>query len=352
MVRLVGLEPTTGKTPVDFKPTAYANFATAAPATRLTENNTVVGRHGPLDSMVRRILACWHRMTNVKNYGITFFTVALAGAAIFLCDPSTGQSPRPNSSSQPAYLGFDRDIYPGDQAFASLRKTFTFTSYWLGPPPGEKTTTWLGKREFLRNAGFGFLVLYRGRESREFRKDADGPEKGAMDARAAVAAANKEGFPAETIIFLDIEEGGRLSATYHAYLHAWLDGLARGGYRAGVYCSGMPAQEPGGVTILTADDIRAHADKREIAIFVYNDECPPAPGCVFPARAPLPATSGVSYAGAWQYAQSPRRKEFTASCSPGYGANGNCYSPGDKNNMWDLDVDTALSADPSQGGLQ
>ena len=31
LVRLVGLEPTTGKTPVHFKPTAYANFATAAP---------------------------------------------------------------------------------------------------------------------------------------------------------------------------------------------------------------------------------------------------------------------------------------------------------------------------------
>jgi hypothetical protein len=31
MVRLVGLEPTTGVTPVSFKPTAYANFATAAP---------------------------------------------------------------------------------------------------------------------------------------------------------------------------------------------------------------------------------------------------------------------------------------------------------------------------------
>jgi hypothetical protein len=40
MVRLVGLEPTTGKTPVDFKPTAYANFATAAPATRPIENIT------------------------------------------------------------------------------------------------------------------------------------------------------------------------------------------------------------------------------------------------------------------------------------------------------------------------
>ena len=31
LVRLVGLEPTTGKTPADFKPAAYANFATAAP---------------------------------------------------------------------------------------------------------------------------------------------------------------------------------------------------------------------------------------------------------------------------------------------------------------------------------
>ena len=31
LVRLVGLEPTTGKSPADFKPAAYAIFATAAP---------------------------------------------------------------------------------------------------------------------------------------------------------------------------------------------------------------------------------------------------------------------------------------------------------------------------------
>jgi hypothetical protein len=41
MVRLVGLEPTTGKSPADFKPAAYANFATAAPGvTRQPQNNT------------------------------------------------------------------------------------------------------------------------------------------------------------------------------------------------------------------------------------------------------------------------------------------------------------------------
>ena len=46
MVRLVGLEPTTGKTPVDFKPTAYANFATAAPATRHPENSMATNLFG------------------------------------------------------------------------------------------------------------------------------------------------------------------------------------------------------------------------------------------------------------------------------------------------------------------
>ncbi len=258
-------------------------------------------------------------------------------------------APAAAASPKTAQLGFDRDIYPGDAAFPVLRKTFAFTSFWLSPPPGEKVTTWLGKRDLLRRDGFGFLVLYRGRDSREFKKTADGPAKGSLDGQAAAAAAKKQGFPAGTIIFLDIEEGGRLPAPYHAYLHAWLDVLAKNGYRAGVYCSGMPAKEPGGVTILTADDIRANAGNREFVFFVYNDACPPSPGCAYPGAAPAPSGSGVDYAQAWQYAQSPRRKEFTASCPPGYHANGNCYGPGDASSTWDLDIDTAYSADPSNG---
>jgi hypothetical protein len=246
-------------------------------------------------------------------------------------------------------LGFDRNLYPGDAAFPTLRQTFAFTSYWLNAPPGEKTNTWIGKRAFLVKSGFGFLVLFRGRDSHEFKKGPDGPAKGSLDAEAAAAAAKKEGFPAGTIIFLDIEEGGRLSATYHAYLQAWLDGLARSRYRAGVYCSGMPAKESGGVTILTADDIRANGGSREFVFFVFNDACPPSPGCVFPSTAPSVASSGVAYAQAWQYAQSPRRKEFTARCPAGYNRNGNCYSPNDASHEWDLDADTATSADPSNG---
>ena len=100
-----------------------------------------------------------------------------------------------------AYMGFDRDVYPGDAAFSTLRKIFQFTGYWLSPPPAEKATTWIGKRDFLRNSGFGFLVLFRGRLSHEFKKGSDGPEKGSLDAAAAAAASKKKVSPQEQSFF-------------------------------------------------------------------------------------------------------------------------------------------------------
>jgi hypothetical protein len=44
MVRLVGLEPTTGKSPADFKPAAYANFATAAPGVTRQQQDSTPGQ--------------------------------------------------------------------------------------------------------------------------------------------------------------------------------------------------------------------------------------------------------------------------------------------------------------------
>lgn len=43
-MRLVGVEPTTGKSPADFKPAAYANFATAAPGVYAQFQNTTRGK--------------------------------------------------------------------------------------------------------------------------------------------------------------------------------------------------------------------------------------------------------------------------------------------------------------------
>src|SRR5713226_1342901 len=140
------------------------------------------------------------------------------------------------AESKGSYLGFDRNIYPGDSSLPILRKSFAFTSYWLSPPPGEKTNTWKGKRNLLFSHGFGFLVLYRGRDSRELKSESEATAKGAEDGSAAAIAAKGEGFAAETIIFLDIEEGGRLPAAYHTYLSAWSEELKHAGFLAGVYC--------------------------------------------------------------------------------------------------------------------
>jgi hypothetical protein len=280
--------------------------------------------------------------------GLSFLSISVIASVLILfsCRAST----QPNSQAQQApraYLGFDLNIFPGKDALPALRKTFSFSSYWLSPPTGEKTNTWLGQRELLRSQGFGFLLLYLGPLNRELKNETAAVQKGILDARSAASVAKSEGFPAQAIIFLDIEEGGRLSTAYHAYLRAWASGLAEAGYRSGAYCSGIPLKEEPGVTITTADDIRAHTPLPDFVYFIFNDVCPPSPGCTYPQNLPSPAVGGILYASVWQYAQSPRRMDRTAHCAPGYHTDGNCYAPGDTAHAWSLDVDTATSSDPS-----
>jgi hypothetical protein len=288
--------------------------------------------------------------------GFAGLAISAVAAILILFSCSAGDQPAPQAQqvsqaqqAPRACLGFDLNIFPGKDALPVLRKTFAFAGYWLSPPPGEQNDTWVGngQREALRAQGFGFLLLYRGRASSDLKSDAVATEKGTGDARDAASVAKSEGFPAQAIIFLDIEEGGRLPADYHSYLHAWTAELGRSGYRAGAYCSGMPVKEGSTVTITTADDIRAHAPSPDFAFFVYNDACPPAPGCAFPRNPPAPSASGIPYALVWQFAQSPRRKEFTAHCPAGYHADGNCYAPGDTAHAWFLDVNVASTPDPS-----
>jgi Domain of unknown function (DUF1906) len=250
-------------------------------------------------------------------------------------------------AASPSFLGFDRNEYPGDENLKELQKTFSFTGYWLNNPPGTQSNSWAGKRSKLETEGFGFLVLFNGRVYRDLKKDA--AEIGKSDGQSAVAAAKREGFPPRTVIFLDQEEGGRLLSEQKAYLFAWIDEVARGGFRAGVYCSGIAVRESGGATITTARDIRESAGARSIAYWVTNDSCPPSPGCAAASGLASPRVSGIDFADVWQFAQSPRRKDVAAGCH-GYDENGSCYaSPtSTKQNLY-VDLNVAYSPDPSGG---
>ena len=265
----------------------------------------------------------------------------------------------PQSSAAPTYLGIARNTYPGDANLKALHQTFSYAGYWLNNPPGEKTNTWTGHRAAVESAGFGFLVLFNGRlyvelkptelKSAELKSVAYSTKLGNSDAQAAAAAAHREGFPAQTVIFLDQEQGGRMLPEQKAYIYAWVDAVTAAGFRAGIYCSGIPSEDDG--KVVTADDIRLHAGNRQIVYWSINDACPPSPGCAFPVNPPehppSPAASGVSFAEVWQFAQSPRRKDVAAHCS-NYSQDGECYAPGIPLALH-VDVNSATSPDPSHG---
>jgi Domain of unknown function (DUF1906) len=255
-----------------------------------------------------------------------------------------------SQAPQTAYLGFDRNDYPGDANLAVLRKTFAFAGYWLNNPPGANSNSWVGKRQRLETVGFGFLVLFNGRAYVEIKRNGNSNQLGGSDAAKAVASAKREGFPAGTIIFLDQEEGGRMLPEQRAYLHGWIDAVTAAGFGAGVYCSGIAFQESPSTTVITAEDIRQNAGGRKITYWVTNDACPPSPGCSFPKNPLLPSESRIVFADVWQYAQSPRRADFARGCPANYNPDGNCYPPGTSlAQHLHVDVETATSADPSHG---
>jgi hypothetical protein len=264
----------------------------------------------------------------------------------------------PNSSAQPTaqsgHLGFDRNDYPGDSNLKILRQTFSYSGYWLNHPPGAKTNSWTGKRKILQAAGFGFLVLFNGRTYAEIKSAGDAAKLGNSDAAAAVAAARAEGFPSQTIIFLDQEQGGRLLPEQRAYLHAWVDGVSAAQFAAGVYCSGIAAKEGSGASIVTAEDIRKNAGGRKIKYWVVNDACPPSPGCSVSREHLSAQSSGIVFAEVWQFSQSPKRSDFARGCPANYNKDGNCYPPGmvsakDPAQRLSVDLDVAASSDPSHG---
>src|SRR5271170_5258986 len=135
----------------------------------------------------------------------TSLPVLLLLAATICAQQSGPATAKPTSSAPAEPIGFDSNDYPGDDTLPLLRQHFAFAGYWLTNPPGAHRNGWLGRRYALLRNGFGFLVLANGKTDAEItrskRTGATPAALGARDAAAAVAAAQREHFPAHTIIF-------------------------------------------------------------------------------------------------------------------------------------------------------
>jgi hypothetical protein len=157
------------------------------------------------------------------------------------------------------HLGFDTHSYPGDRAMRAWRTEAGTPYEWVGyylPAPCHKDESWSGTRERLADMGWGVAVIYVGQQTWDGvkgpsraavrRAQRDGTlschrslvsgARGTAEADDAIARTAAEGFPAGTVIFLDIEYMDVTPPRMRQYYRAWTERvLAHGRYRPGFY---------------------------------------------------------------------------------------------------------------------
>lgn len=220
----------------------------------------------------------------------------------------------------------DSSGYPGDVLMADWKANspFKFTGFYLYPAANHNEGDWMAKRSTLVNQGWGILPIYVGKKdspkSPSFDTIAHAQAAGVSDAQEAVSDMQQAGFPMDTYIYHDIEDGAQssskpLSDEHIAYLQSFSNYIQNSSpYWMGVYCSYS----------LVADYVKAKLNDSRIRFWVFRLEYDDQHE--LPSTPPSPTSSGVSYASSWQLGQS---------ISATYGTH-----------SWTIDVDTSNYTDP------
>ena len=199
---------------------------------------------------------------NTGAFALLLLSAALLSACGGAAAPGLPVPSGPGEGDVPGARGvpgFDTREYPGDGVMEAWRESSPYR--WVGfylPAPCYTGTSWQGRRPALERMGWGLAVLFVGEQdwaddgSHAHEPEGDGParctranvtpERGAADARSAVAAAAAEGFGAGTVVYLDVERVESVSSALTAYVRAWFDTLlADGRYVPGLYAHGSNA---------------------------------------------------------------------------------------------------------------
>jgi hypothetical protein len=148
--------------------------------------------------------------------------VAQAAAAV------TGQqAPLADAQQEGKNMGFDTHTYPGDKTMTAWKNAPGAPYRWVGyylPSPCHKDKSWVGKRQKLVDMGWGLAVVYVGQQTwgrkpktltparmasliksgSTCNADLLGADRGTADGTDAIEVTEREGFPARSIVFLDI----------------------------------------------------------------------------------------------------------------------------------------------------
>ena len=188
-------------------------------------------------------------------------TVAQVAAAV------TGQdAPLADQEKAGRNLGFDTHTFPGEITMRAWKNEpgapYSWVGYYL-PSPCHKDASWTGKRQLLTDMGWGLAVVYVGqqtwgrnpkpvssaRAAQLIRTGTScnavllGADRGVADGKDAIAVATREGFPARSTVFLDVERMEKMPPAMRVYYRAWARTLlADGRYLPGVYVHAHNAQ--------------------------------------------------------------------------------------------------------------
>jgi len=145
------------------------------------------------------------------------------------------------------FAGFDTGSYPGDNVMTKwYGNPYVFTGFYLEAPCHSKPKfkPWMGHSQFLKQIGWGLVVVYVGRQATGCGSTKLTREQGLADATDAIAQATAEGFANGVRIFLDVELMDPISAKMLRYVRGWLAGILQNGrHKAGIYAHFRNAAE-------------------------------------------------------------------------------------------------------------
>jgi len=216
-----------------------------------------------LATLAMLVFACNRSPTASEQAGRAAATVAQVAAAV------TGQdAPMADEATDGTWLGFDTQTYPGDAKMRAWKNApnapYQWVGFYLPAAPCHKGTSWQGKRQTLVEMGWGLAVVYVGqqtwgrtpktptptqmarvrRRGETCNADFLSAGRGVQEGIDAIRKTQAEGFPAGTVVFLDIERMERIPSRMRDYYKAWTATVLEDGrFRPGVYVHSYNAKE-------------------------------------------------------------------------------------------------------------
>lgn len=191
-----------------------------------------------------------------------------------------------------AWLGFDTGSFPGLSAMQTFwdQSPYQFVCYYLQAPCHQNFAPWEGNRASLAAMGWTILITFVGQQRPGNNCNCNNltNQQGFTDANIAADSAVREGFPAGSYIFLDVEGGDPYGPDIDAYLSGWVPQILVRGFKIGIYCSyRLAAPVEAAVANYGAPDVRFWISGQD-ASHVFNRDTS------------VPSDNPSGYGIAWQ----------------------------------------------------